>query len=193
MIVSLSASVLWLLAMLAATVHLQDAGRSPGNGLRAAATFGLILPLASWLSPQPNWVAVLLALAAFWRLIAGPLPRIGGALAGASAGLAAALQIAGGVPWWLAAPVTGLGLACAFAWGGSLASSSRPRESVLVAVALAMPPVGLAGDLVFGWQSATMLGRDGVDVAAPAPPTWAIGVIGLALLAGLAKGFWVRR
>lgn len=192
MMVSLSVSLLWLLAMLAAAVHVQDAGRTVGNALRAGLAFIVVLPFASWFSPQPNWVGVLIALGAFWRLIAGPLPRVGGLLAGASVGLAAALQIEGGIAPWLAASVTALGLACGFLWGGKPVVGG-PREGVLVAVAIATPPVGLLNDLLFGWHSATMLSRDGIEVAAPAPPAWAIGITGLALAAGLLRGLWVKR
>lgn len=160
------------------------------NAVSAALAFAVVTPLALWLSPQPNWVAVLIAAGAFWRLIAGPLPRIGGILAGASAGLVAALQVAGGVTAWLAVPVTALGLACSYVWSGHV---GRFGDRALLAVALATPPIGLANDILFGWQSATMLGRDGVEAAAPSPPAWAIGIVGLALAAGIFRGLWVRR
>jgi hypothetical protein len=193
MTVSLSVSALWLLAMLAAAAHVQDSGRTPGNAVAAAVAFALALAAALWLSPQPNWIAVLLALGVFWRLIAGPLPRVGATLGGASAGLVAALQVAGGVPLWLAAGVTFAALACGFAWGGSARGGIRRRESVLVAVALLVLPLGLLADLVFGWQSATVLGHGASDLIAPMPPIWTIVILGAALLMGLVKGFWVRR
>ncbi len=193
MTVSFSVSILWLLAMLAAAAHVQDSGRTPGNAVAATAAFVLTLAAALWLSPQPNWVGVLLALGVFWRLIAGPLPRVGAALGGASAGLVAALQVAGGVALWLAAAVTFVGLACGFAWGGSERGGVKQRESVLVAVALVVLPFGLMADLVFGWQSATVLGHGASDLIAPMPPIWTIIILGAALLLGLVKGFWVRR
>lgn len=192
MMVLLSVSALWLLGMLAAAAHAQDAGRTLANGGRMAVAFIVIVPLALWLTPQPNWIAVLLALGAFWRLIAGPMGRVGGVLSGASAALVAALQIAGGVTYWLALPVTALGLALAFTWSGD-DSRFRRWEWVLVAVAIVIPPVGLANDIIFGWQSATVLNQQAVETGAVTPPAWAIAIVGAALLAGLVRGIWIRR
>jgi hypothetical protein len=191
MMVLLSVSALWLLGMLAAAAHAQDAGRTGANGWRIAIAFVAVVPLAIWLTPQPNWIAVLLALGAFWRLIAGPMARVGGFLAGASAALVAALQIAGGVAFWLAVPVTALGLVLVFAW--SCNNRFRRWEWVLVAVAIVIPPVGLANDIIYGWQSATVLNQAAVKTGAVAPPAWAIAIVGAALLAGLMRGIWIRR
>ncbi len=193
MMVLLSVSALWLLGMLAAAAHAQDAGRTQANGWRMAIAFVVVAPLAMWLTPQPNWIAVLLALGAFWRLIAGPMGRVGGLLAGASAALVAALQIAGGVAYWLALPVTVFGLALAFAWSGG-GTQYRRWEWVLVAVAILLPPVGLANDIIYGWQSATVLNQQAVESAeAVTTPGWAIAIVGAALLVGLVKGIWIRR
>src|SRR5690606_485867 len=98
MMVLLSVSALWLLGMLAAAAHARDAGLTEGNGWRMAVAFIVAVPLALWLTPQPNWIAVLLALGAFWRLIAGPMGRVGGVLAGASAALVATFQLGRAVP-----------------------------------------------------------------------------------------------
>jgi len=193
MTVSFSVSALWLLAMLAAVAHLRDSGRTLGNALAAALAFGAALAAALWFSPQPNWIAALIALGVFWRLIVGPLPRVGAMLGGASAGLVAALQVAGGVPLWLSAGVTFAALACGFARGGGARGGVRQREMVLTAVALLVLPVGLLADLVFGWQSARVLGHGAADLIAPLPPIWTIVILGAALLVGLVKGFWVRR
>lgn len=193
MMISLSVSFLWLLALAAAAVHAQDGGRTLGNGLRMAVAFALVLPAALWLSPQPNWIGVLLALGVFWRLITGSLPRVGGVLGGASAALATALQIAAGAVPWLAVGLTVVALVCAFAWGGNRDGGMRRREALLVGIAILLPPVALLGDILFGWQSAAVLGQGAADLSAPAPPAWAIAVLGLALLAGLLKGLWVRR
>src|SRR5690606_4563163 len=191
MMVLLSVSALWLRGMLAAAAHAQGAGRKLANGGRMAVAFIVVVPLALWLTPQPNWISVLLALGAFWRLIAGPMGRVGGVLAGASAALVAALQIAGGVAYWLALPVTALGLALAFTW--IVDSHSRRWAWVLVAVAIVIPPVGLANDIVYGWQSAAVLNQPTVETGAVTPPGWAIAIVGAALLAGLVRGIWIRR
>lgn len=191
MIVLLSVSMLWLLGMLAALSFAQDAERTLGSGVKMAITFGLVIPLASWLTPQPNWIAVLLACAACWRLIAGPMRKTGPFFAGASAALVAALQIAGGISLWLAIPVTALGLVLAFLWNSGPRS---PRwEWVMVGVALALPPVGLANDILYGWHSATVLNQETAEAAANTPPAWAIVIIGAALIAGLVRGYWVKR
>lgn len=192
MMVLLSVSALWLLGMLAAAAHAQDAGRTQANGWRMAIAFVAVVPLAMWLTPQPNWIAVLLAAGAFWRLIAGPMPRVGGLLAGTSAALVAALQIAGGVAYELVLPVTALGLALAFVWSGGKLRFKR-WEWVLVVVAIVIPPAGLVNDLIYGWQSATVLNQEAVDTAAISPPAWTITIVGAALLAGLVRGVWIRR
>jgi hypothetical protein len=203
MLLVVSVSSLWLLGMLAAAAHAQDAGRTGGNALRIALAFAAVPPLALWLAPQPNWVGVLVATGAFWRLINGPMPRVGGWLAGASAGLVAALQIAGGIGLELALAVTALALVCAFPWWG--AAQPRRWEWLLVGVAVLVPPIGLASDIVYGWQSAAVLSREqassgtgaglgpGLGAEAIVPPAWALAIMGAALLAGLARGIWIRR
>jgi hypothetical protein len=191
--ISTSVSVIWLLAMLAAAAHVQDARRSFASGAAVALSFLVVAPLAVWLSPQPNWVGVLLGVGASWRLIAGPLPRAGSLLAGASAALAAALQVAGGISPWLAFPVAAAALAAAFAWRAGSAANDNLREIVLVIGALGFPIAGLAGDLAFGWVSASVLNVGVVQPVAPEPPLWALAVVGLAVVAGVIRGIWIKR
>lgn len=191
--ISLSVSMIWLLAMLGAASHLRDSGRNWGNAAFALAIFAGTMAVAGWLSPQPNWVSVLIGVAAVWRLIAGASPKAGLALAGASAGLAAALVAAGGVSVWLSAGLSGGALAAAFALRGAKRPSGTRQEVLLVFIGLATPLIGLAGDLVFGWHSAAMLSREAVELKAAAPPIWAIAIVGAALLAGLVRGLWIRR
>jgi hypothetical protein len=191
--IAVSVSIIWLLAMLAAAAHLQDSARNARNGLAAAAAFMVIVLPAVWLSPQPNWIGVLLGIGASWRLIVGPLPRFGSALAGASAALAAALQIAGGVSPWLALSVTAAGLAVAFLWRGGLVANGSLREVVLVLDAFGLPLAGLTGDLLFGWASASMLNVGAAHPVAPEPPLWALAIVGAAILAGLIRGAWIKR
>jgi len=191
--IALSVSVIWLFAMLAATAHLRDASRDARNGIAAAVAFAVVAPLAVWLSPQPNWVGVLLGIGASWRLIAGPLPRFGSLIAGGSAALAAALQIGAGVSPWLALGVTAAALAIAFLWRPGPATHDGSREVVLVLTALGLPLAGLASDLLFGWVSASMLNVNVSQPVAPAPPEWTLAVVGVAIVAGLIKGVWIKR
>jgi len=188
---SLSVSLLWLFAMLSAAAHFQDAGRGFAGALGGALTFAIVYPLAIALSPQPNWIGVLIGLAAWWRLITGRLPRMGGVLAGSCAALAAALQTAGGASPWMTVTVAAVALLAAFIYAGA-GRSAVARQTMLMVCALGAPIVGLAGDMLYGWQSATMLNR-GIAVAAPSPPVWAIIIVGLAIVAGLVRGYWIRR
>lgn len=190
--ISLSVSLLWLLAMLGAASHLRDSDRTMRSVAAVGAAFVVTMPLAYWLSPQPNWIAVLVGIAAVWRLISGPSPRIGTALAGVSAALGATLAMAGGVPAWQAAVLTAVALAAAFVLRGARGTAGGRHELLLVVVALATPVVGLAGDLVFGWHSATMLSQ-GAELKFEPLPGWTIGIVGTALLAGLVRGLWIRR
>ena len=112
---SIAVSLIWLLALIAAAMHLRDGGRTPSSALWAAIGFALIMQCALWLSPQPNWIAVLVAIGAIWRVIADGGPRRGPLLAGASAGLAAALVATAGIAPWIAASLTGAALVAAFA------------------------------------------------------------------------------
>jgi len=180
-------SLLWLLAMAAAALHLRDGGRSLGNGVRIAGAAVVVLPLALWLSPQPNWIGVLLAGGAILRVITGPLPRAGGLLAGASAALGAALLLASGVSPLIAIPMTAAGIVAAFLLGG------RTREGALVVVAVLMVPVGLVNDLAYGWRSAMALAGGQAEPAAVAAPSWAMALTITALLAGVMKGLWFKR
>ena len=191
--ISLSVSLVWLLGMLGAAAHLRDSDRTAGNALWIGASFAVTMPLASWLSPQPNWIGVLIGVAAMWRLIAGPQPRAGLVIAGASGGMAGALAMAGGIA---VIPATGLTFAMLLAavlLREKRRASGVKHEVLLILVALAAPLVGLSGDLVFGWHSASMLSREAAALDAAQPPDWAIAIVGAALLAGLVRGIWIRR
>ncbi|HTN14288.1 MAG TPA: hypothetical protein VL017_10555 [Devosia sp.] len=193
MLLSFSVSLIWLLAMLAGAAALQDCRRSRGTLIAAALAFAGALTAAHFVNPQPNWVGVIVGLLASWRLIAGPLPRAAAWIAGACAGLAAALQIAGGVSLLLAAGVTGAALGAALLLTRPGSRSGTMRGAALVAAALGAPVAGLASDLLFGWRSATMLAQDTASATAPHPPMWAIAIVVLALAAGLLKGMWIKR
>ncbi|KPL66892.1 hypothetical protein SZ64_01530 [Erythrobacter sp. SG61-1L] len=193
MLLPLTVSLIWLLAMLAAAVCLQDSGRSLRSAVAAALAFAAVLAVALQFNPQPNWIGVLVGVAAGWRLISGPLPRTGSLVAGACAGLAAALQIGGGVDLLPAAAVTGGALTIAFLLARPGRGNGQLRGHALILAALGAPLAGLIGDLLYGWQSATVLSQDAAQSAAPAPPAWAIAIVGLALGAGLLRGMWIRR
>ena len=191
---SLSVSLIWLLAMLAAAVHVRDAESTAKPFALLAAAFTVVLPLAIWLSPQPNWVAVLVTILAIWRLIGGRSARLGPVVAGITAALAASLLVAAGLSLTIAAAVTAIALLAAFLLRGrEPGRDGSAHELVLVLVALAMPVVGLFGDLLFGWQSATMLSSAAVELDTPAPPVWSIGIAVLAVLAGLFKGLRTKQ
>lgn len=191
---ALSVSLIWLLAMLSAAAHMAPARLAPAELARAVGAYALMFWAASFVSPQPNWVGVLIGIAAFWRLIAGPMSRTGPLIAGACAGLAAALQAAGGLPFWSSA---GLGFFALL--GAGLVLGRAPegritfREHVLVAAALATPAIGLAADVAYGWQSAAILNRAAQQTTALMPPLWAMTIIALAIAAGAIRGLWVRR
>ncbi|MEJ2411157.1 MAG: hypothetical protein P8Y48_18140 [Novosphingobium sp.] len=191
---ALSVSLIWLLAMLACAAHMAPARLAPSELARAVGAYGLTFAAASFLSPQPNWVGVLIGIAAFWRLISGPMVRIGPGIAGACAALAAALQWSGGLPYWTSAALGVAALLCAGLVLGRVPEGRVSfREHVLVMAALAAPAIGLWADVAYGWQSATVLNRAAQPVAALTPPVWTIIILVLALAAGVIRGIWVRR
>jgi len=192
MMLSFSVSLIWLLAMLAAAALVHDAARSARTMLPMGLAFFAILAVALWFSPQPNWVGVLIGVIAIWRLVSGSFPRAGGLLGGVCAGLAAALQVAGGVPLGIAGGLAAGALAIAAALPRAPAGRDMTREIMVIVAALAVPVIGLAADLVYGWHSAAVLNH-GVAVTSASPPGWAIGIVTLALVAGLIKGLWARR
>lgn len=192
MMLSFSVSLMWLLAMLAAAALAHDAPRSARAMLPMGLAFLAVLAVALRFSPQPNWVGVLIGIITIWRLVGGSFPRAGGLLAGMCAGLAAALQVAGGVPLWIAGGLAAGALAIAAALPRMRARRDMTREILVVVAALATPVIGLAADLVYGWHSAAVLNR-GAVVATTSPPAWAIGIVALALVAGLIRGIWARR
>ncbi|OJW61582.1 MAG: hypothetical protein BGO57_06555 [Sphingomonadales bacterium 63-6] len=197
MLLSASISVIWLLAMLAAAAMLRDVRRTFFDAIKIGLGFAATLNLALIFNPQPNWIGVLVGLLASWRLIAGPMPRMGGVIGGACAALVAALQIGGGIPGMTAAAVAGGALAIAFLLVRSGSAHSRTSIGIgsiaLLLAALGAPLAGLLGDLLYGWQSATMLAQDAAQPPAPPPPAWALAITGLALAAGLFKGMWIKR
>lgn len=92
-----------------------------------------------------------------------------------------------------------LGLGMAALGGAAFSLRNLPEsrtdwsDGALVLVALAGPSVGLAADLLYGWQSATVLNRTALTTAAAIPPWWALAVIVLALAAGAIKEFGRKR
>jgi len=192
MMLSFSVSFIWLLAMLASAAFVHDSKHGAAGVFRMALAFPATLAVALWLSPQPNWVGVLVGVIASWRLISGPFGRAGGLFGGVCAGLAAALQVAGGVPLWIAAALA-VGALALVAWlPRASASRDLPREMMVVVAALAVPLFGLAADLVYGWHSAAVLNR-GASVGGIMPPVWAIAIVVLAIVAGAIRGIWARR
>ena len=186
-------TLIWVLALIAAAIHLRDGGRTVRSALWAAVGFALALPVALWLAPQPNWIAVLVTIGAIARLIAGGGRRGGPLLAGISAGLAASLVAAAGIEAWTAAALTIAALVAAFVMQPASTNASPRDEHLLVGVALLLPVVGLSGDLEYGWHSAGMLGDGAEAVAAGEPPAWALAIVGLAIVAGLVRGLWASR
>ncbi|HWJ69207.1 MAG TPA: hypothetical protein VNS79_04060 [Sphingobium sp.] len=189
---SFAVSLMWLLAMLAAAALVHDAARSARALLPMGLAFLVTSAVALWFSPQPNWVGVLIGIIAIWRLVGGPFARVGGLLGGVCAGLAAALQVAGGVPLGVAGGLAAGALVIAAALPRAPAGRDMTREIMVIVAALAIPVIGLAADLVYGWHSAAVLNR-GAAVATTSPPLWAIGIVALALVAGLIRGLWARR
>ena len=191
---ALSVSLIWLLTMLGSAAHMSSA-RSVAAGLvPALGAFAVVFFAASFLSPQPNWVGVCVGFAAIWRLIVGPMPRTGSLIAGASAAAAAALQVAGGLPDWLAAT---LGLSALLVAGFTRRRGAEGhqsyREQILIVTALATPAIGLAADAVYGWRSATALNRPSPPIEIVVLPGWAFVLLALAFAAGILKGVWVSR
>ncbi|MEN7538482.1 hypothetical protein [Aurantiacibacter flavus] len=190
---SIAVSLIWMLALIAAAMHLRDGGRTLSSALWAALGFALILPCALWLSPQPNWIAVLVTMGAIWRLIADGGSRLGPLLAGASAGLAAALVATAGIQTWIAGSLSAAALIVAFTLQTGRGSAKWRDEQLMIAVALILPVIGLSGDIVYGWQSAGMLGEGSASGASVDPPLWALAIVGLALAAGLVRGIWTSK
>lgn len=190
---SLSVSLIWLLALLAASAHVQHGERGMIALLAMVPAFALAFVGGIYLSAQPNWVGVLVGLTAMWQLIDGPLQRAGNLLGAGCAGLAAALQVAGGVPVWLAAALGASALIFAALALKRGPARARVRDAVLIATALAAPIVGLAGDLVYGWHSAAVLNRGAVAEMGVSTPPWAVAVVVLALLGGALRGIWKKR
>lgn len=190
----LSVSLIWLFTMLAAVAHMAAGRRNLSGFAGAVGVYAVTFAAAAFVSPQPNWVGVLIGIAAFWRLIAGPMARTGPIIAGSSAALAAALQMMGGLSLSIAAP---LGFAALFGArlvvGHTSDGRTAIREDVLIVAALATPVVGLAADFAYGWQSAALLNREAEQVGALMPPIWTIAILTLALTAGVIKGLWARR
>jgi hypothetical protein len=193
MMLSLVVSMIWLLAMMAATAHAQQSAPRIASLLQAGLAFAVVLACALLVSPQPNWVGVLVGLTAMWQLIGGPIPRFSAALSGACAALGAALQVGAGLPLWFAAPLGAGALFVALLVFWRVRARAGPHDLVLIVTALATPAIGLAGDLAYGWHSAAVLNLDLAQKTDVHIPGWAIAVVILALLAGAFKGIWKRK
>lgn len=193
MMLSLSVSLIWLLALLAASAHVQQGEKDIPELVQAGLAFVVVLVVALDFAPQPNWIGVLVGLSAMWQLIGGPLPRVSPLLGGACAGLAAALQVAAGLSFWVAAPLAAIALLAAVAALGRPSARAGLRDMVLIVTALATPALGLGGDLVYGWHSAAMLNRGTVAPHEISTPAWALAIVIVALLAGALRGIWKNR
>ncbi len=187
-------SIVWFLAMLGAAVLVRDAGRAVATTLWAGIGFVGTFPLALWLSPQPNWIGVLVGVVAMWRVIGGASARFAPILSGSISGLAASLMVAAGAPSTASVAVTVAVLLLASvlrpaAAGGAVAT----REHVLALIALATPLVGLLADMLFGWQSAAVLNQQEIEINAPSVPAWGLAIVGLALVVGVVRGLRTKQ
>lgn len=186
--------ILWVLALLGAALWVRDSRRQPRALLAAVLGFVLAWALAlGLLSPQANWIGVLLGLAAGLRLLSGTWPRAGAVVGGGSAGLAAALLTAAAVPTALALALSLAALLLVFLWRPAESAASRPHDAVLAWLTLGAPLLGLFPDLVYGWQSAMVLNQGVPAATRPWPAPWAALLPALALLAGALRAIWIQR
>jgi hypothetical protein len=183
-------SLAWLLAMTTA-VLLADASVRRATSLGAtAATAAATMLAASWLSPQPGWICILVAVICFWRVVAG-ISKPARLLSGVCVGLAAALHVGHGVSPWIAGLAAGGVLIAALVLAPPAFAVVRPWT--LVTIALAAPAVGLAQAVAAGWRSAEALNQNAAEVASRPVPVWVMVWVGAALVAGALRGLWVRR
>jgi hypothetical protein len=191
---SIFVSTVWLLCMVAAVAHGARKLSGVGDIAQLVLGFGLTFAAAIFLSPQPGWIGFLAAVFAGWRLIHKGDAGIDRVLGGVSAALGGALYAGYGLNVWIAAASAAMVLAI----GVWLAQSQRPstapvREAALATVALGAVLAGLAPEVATGWRSALILNKTPPPAHVVAIPGWALAFVSVALLAGVVRGFWVRR
>lgn len=182
-------SIIWLGGMVMAALLLRDGAISLRSLASAALAYAAGLALCLWLSPQPNWVSMLLLLIMLWRVAKGPQRRLAATLAALCAALVSSLQISGGLEAWLAVILALIGFASFWILPRIAAPSSEGR---LICAALAALAAGMASDFLYGWNAAlVILAND--NAQSVSLPNWTWGIIMLALIAGMIWGKMAKR
>jgi hypothetical protein len=187
-------SALWLLCMLAAASHAARPFQRALDVASLVAPFGLTLLLTRWLTPQPGWVGVAVALAAAWPLLRSVSARTGWSFAGVLAALAASLHASQGLNVWLAALLC-LAIVLAVAWLARNERFASPavRQGVWVALVWLAPILAAAPSVMAGWASAQALNQAAETVVLRPLPGWTWAFVAGAVALGLLHGMWVRR
>jgi hypothetical protein len=156
--------------------------------------FAATVLAAIWIAPPQGMVAMLVCVMAAWRLVRPGSPALGFAFAGLSAGLAASLHLTNGVnPWLAAALAFGVLLAGIAVSRDARMFPSRLRDGVLLAVAWIALFGAAAPEVVSGWQSAQVLNQTAEASASIGSPLWGFLFATLALIAGAARAYWMKR
>jgi hypothetical protein len=187
-------SIIWLCGMVLAALFMRDSRFSARTMGIGALVYAAALPLSLLLSPQPNWVGVLLLLIALWRVAKGARQTRDVMLAALCAALVSSLQIAGGLSHEVAVIVAVFGLICGAILprgGGAVASADMATGRIMAAALLAFF-AGMASDFLYGWNAAlVIMAKDSAPIAAL--PSWTVGIIMLALVAGMIRGMMAKR
>lgn len=188
MIYQVATAAVWFCALLAAVVVSKQT-----RPLSSAFTFGLVAAVASQLRPEPGWIGLLVALIAGWQLVWPSSPRAGPVLAGALAGMAAALHIGAGVAPALASLAAAGALVAGLVLVRGRALGDRTNASLAIS-ALGALVLGFAPEVASGWQSAQALSQAAATSGGTpaAIPLFVLLLILAALAAGIARGAFRR-
>jgi hypothetical protein len=187
---SFAVSCVWLLTMVVATVLAARPFERRRHLLELAAAYMVTCASLTLYVPPSGGVGFIAGLAAAWSLVSPGWRRLDRMLAGACAGAAAALYAACGLNRWLA-----LLIGAGVVMSGVLLIPRRDtgtREFILSLAGVSAVAVGLAPDVAAGWRSARLLNH-AVTGAHTMVPTWAVALLGTALVVGMWAGMRGRR
>jgi len=187
-------STLVFLCMLASVAHAAKPVGRWADVVWLAGAFSATFALAVWAGVSPAGAGLVVALTAAWRLVWQGSPQIDLSLAGVCCGVAAGLYASSGVPAWVAGAIClGLTVSAVVLAQDPHFRSARVLDTALLVTAWTAPLLGAAPDITAGWQSARALNQSVEAAAADSIPAWALVFVVLALLAGAARKFWMKR
>ena len=152
-------------------------------------TFSLTIAGLSVFQASPDWLAILALCAAVWIMVASLKPATAWAVCGALTGFATMTFTGNGAPLIYSAALSLGALVIGLALLGWRQGGFKAKASLLLPLTIAGLLLSIGVGVLEGFQSAEALNR-GVETVTNPVPVWAICLLLLAFVGGLARELW---